>query len=359
MTPTTVAFQVQSAFSTCHDVLESMRSVLVRHPVEATRPSMPLITTDSSGMNHYDLYGFTGPIDVLTQTEATQAFEEVCQELLVDPDTQTLLQSTPCSSSDRFKLHLILPTLDYIAHHPLVINAVHEALQTQDVYLWSSDINWKPPHSTGFFAPHQDSTYAGLSPPSKCLTAWIALSDPVGEDEGCLSFYPKSHNRGQIPHHVHMVNDATFNNNDKNNNNNNMLSMGQYISQSELQTLDCPNPVAIPLRAGQMTLHSFSTVHASGPNRSIHGPRVGLALRYMDAALVTQTKTRSKEMVTWISSSLSQSQHQQQQQQLPSINDCFDLEPRLPKNPTQDDFRRMRLVRADAIQREEANYYFE
>jgi non-haem Fe2+, alpha-ketoglutarate-dependent halogenase len=317
----------------------------------------------TSGKDQFELYGFVGPIDVLTLDEAKQALEEICQELSFDSN------NVPSCNSDRFKLHLILPTLDYIAHHPLVIDAVQEALQTKDVYLWSSDINWKSPKSNGFFAPHQDSTYAGLSPPSKCLTAWIALSDPVGEIEGCLSFYPKSHTRGQIQHlqaeeqdttpvHVPANSSSTCTNS---HNNNNMLSMGQYISHSELEILECPNPVAIPLRAGQMTLHSFYTVHTSGPNRSIHGPRVGLALRYMDAASVIQTKTRSKEMVMWISSSsqseTQQKQQRQQQKQFTFTNHCFDLEPRLPTNPTEDDIQRMRHIRAESIQREEANYF--
>jgi ectoine hydroxylase-related dioxygenase (phytanoyl-CoA dioxygenase family) len=326
---------------------------------------LSLVTMDSSCSckNQYELYGFTGPIDVLTVDEATQALEEVCRELSVNPESKGIFQSTPHSNSDRFKLHLILPMLDYIAHHPLVIHAVQEALQTQDVYLWSSDINWKSPNSKGFFAPHQDATYAGLSPSSKCLTAWIALSDPIGETEGCLLFYPKSHMRGQIPHQQTRRKDPTgqtqitSSNSHTNNNNNNMLSMGQYILPLDLQTLECPNPVAIPLRAGQMTLHSFDTVHSSGPNQSIRGPRVGLALRYMDAVSVRQTKTRSKEMVTWISSLSTSQSKVQDQEHLTSKNYRFDLEPRLPKNPTNDDLRRMRYVRDEAIRREEANYF--
>lgn len=294
----------------------------------------------------YDVDGFVGPIDALTREEAKRALEEVYRELSADPETHTLNGGN--NSSDRFKLHLILPTLDAIAHHPAVVDAVKQALQTQDVLLWSSDVNWKAPYSDGYFAPHQDSTYAGLSPPNKCLTAWVALSDPVGEREGCLSFYPQSHLQAQLPHQERRQ-QTNGNGQAGSDCNNNMLSLGQYISQSELEQLE--DPVGIPLRAGQMTLHSFYTVHASGPNRSRTGPRVGLALRYIDANCVVQTKAKSKEMVTWISSS-SPSEAQQQ----PLHN--FELEPRLPQNPTTEDTQRMRRVRAEAVRREEDNYFF-
>ncbi|KAG7342447.1 phytanoyl-CoA dioxygenase family protein [Nitzschia inconspicua] len=311
------------------------------------------IHSGSSTSHQYDVNGFTGPIDVLTQDEAKHALNEVCTELLVDPDTQ--IRKTD-RNNGRFKLHLILPTIDSIAHHPLVIEAVQNALQTCDLCLWSSDINWKDPNSDGFFAPHQDSTYAGLSPPSKCLTAWIALSDPVGETEGCLSFYPQSHIRGQLPHEQALGGGSIQRSKDDNINiNNNMLSLGQYIAPSQLEKLDPPTPVAVPLRAGQMTLHSFYTVHASGPNRSSLGPRVGLALRYFDASTVVQTKTNSKEMVTWISSSLDPLGTGNRVSG--NIIHNFDLEPRLPPHPTVEDIGRMRKIRDEALRREEANYF--
>lgn len=281
---------------------------------------------------YYKENGFVGPIDVLKEAEAKQALDEVSSELrVVDPHVPLVLRG-----DERFKLHLILRSIDFIAHHPTIVAAVQEALQTKDVFLWSSDINWKPPQSEGFFAPHQDSTYAGLSPSSRCVTAWVALSDPVGEMEGCLSFYQRSHTLGQLPHEQ----------NAKGRFSNNMLSLGQFIAPSELKSMDPPVP--IPLRAGQITLHSFLTVHTSGPNRSMSGPRVGLALRYFDASTVVQTKAVYREMVTEISSSGSSSSHRPLQ---------FDLEPRLPNNPSKEDVERMREVRAKAMRRENANYF--
>jgi ectoine hydroxylase-related dioxygenase (phytanoyl-CoA dioxygenase family) len=300
----------------------------------------------STIQQNFESQGFAGPIDVLTLEEARSALSESLKQLELCPPLAAAYQHQENAfARNRFKLHLILPALDAIAHHPVVVSAVQQALQTEDILLWSSDINIKPANSHGFFAPHQDSTYAGLSPPSKCLTAWVALSDPVGKDEGCLSFFPQSHAAGQIPHVVEDEIARTKSHN--------MLSLGQYISEGELRKLDVQTPLAVPLRAGQMTLHSFYCVHFSGPNHSpLAKPRVGFALRYIDANCVVQTKQQSKEMVTLISSSSHHSTSLSHR-----IQAHFDLEPRLPLHPSDEDIQRGRHIREESMLREEANYF--
>jgi ectoine hydroxylase-related dioxygenase (phytanoyl-CoA dioxygenase family) len=344
----------------------------------------------SSIAKQFETHGFVGPIDVLTLSDAKAALQEVQNELAssITPtcidDRSTTTTTDSCSSNGssydnnaRFKLHLILPKLDSIAHHPIIVDTVQQVLQTDNVVLWSSDVNIKPSNSFGFFAPHQDSTYTGLSPPTKCVTVWIALSDPVGENEGCLSFYPKSHLYGQIPHQTVDPNSGTTSNNhhhNNNNNSNNMLSLGQFISKEDLQkvqdaiassssscsaTTSGPSsfPQSVPLRGGQMTVHSFLTIHQSGPNQSLTTDRVGFALRYMDGRDVIQTKP-IKEMVTWISGTATTTTTTIDQ----SHNDRFDIEPRLEissssHQPTERAIQRGRFSRLEAIRREEANYF--
>jgi len=262
--------------------------------------------------NYFENNGFLGPLDILTQEQANEALIEVQNEL-----------STVNSS--RFKTHLILPSILRIAHDPKLISAVRAALNCNDIMLWSSDINIKQPNSRGFYAPHQDCTYAGLSPSSSVLTAWIALSNPVGREEGCLQFYPASHKLKQLSH-------LNAKNED------NLLVMGQYIDENVIATLN--ESKYIELTAGQATLHSFDCVHASSPNQS-EKPRVGLALRYMTAS-VQQTKP-VREMATWICGEMS---------------DHFDLEPRLPDHPTMRDIQRGRVAQKDGLARENRNYFY-
>ena len=256
--------------------------------------------------------GFVGPLNILTPHEARQALHQVQNELSKE-------------NASRFKLHLILPTISRIAHHPRLIDAVRTALDSNDIMLWSSDVNIKEPNSMGSYAPHQDCTYAGLSPSSSVLTAWVALSDPVGEQEGCLCFYPASHKLKQLPH----LNETSGGDN--------MLVMGQYIDNDVIQTLN--KPKYIELIGGQATLHSFDCVHASAPNRS-DKPRVGLALRYMTST-VRQTKP-VREMATFICGE--QSKH-------------FDIEPKLPDFPSQDDLERGRVALKEGLAKEASNYF--
>ena len=279
--------------------------------------------------------GCYGPLNILSFEEAQEAWKEVKEELSVSSSYRK-----EESAYSRFKLHLFLPRVAAIAHHPKLVEAVQQALGSKDVLLWSSDVNIKPASSDGFFAMHQDSTYAGLVPSTQCLTAWVALSDPVGEAEGCLSFYRQSHKLGQIPHQ-------------EKKDGHNMLSLGQYIDSQELASVaerkgissvsvDSMDWVTIPLRAGQATLHSFYCIHQSGPNKSsISQDRVGLALRYMTSD-VRQSKVAAREMVTVVSGP-------------PPTQ--FDIEPRLPRQPIDDDIARGRQVRAEAMRREEKNYF--
>jgi len=260
--------------------------------------------------------GYIGPIDVLSKEEAAYALQEVQNELYTNTEI----------SNNRFKLHLVLPCIDKIVHNPTLVQVVQQALNSKDILLWSSDINIKEANSDYYFEPHQDCTYAGLHPSSSCLTAWVALSNPVGIQQGCLQFHPKSHNLGHIPHHTKK-------------NSNNMLSLGQYIESNVMDTLE--ESISIQLRGGQATFHSFDTVHSSGPNQT-NEPRVGLALRYITSDVI-QTKP-NKEMVTWISGTTNQASN-------------FDIEPRLPINPTSDDINRGREVQKEAIRREELNYF--
>ncbi|EJK69493.1 hypothetical protein THAOC_09241, partial [Thalassiosira oceanica] len=222
----------------------------------------------------YEEYGFAGPIDVLSQTEVAQTLRDVKDELSKD-------------DGSRFKLHLILPSVE--------------------------KINAKTP---GFFAAHQDCAFAGLQPSNCVLTAWIALTDPVGETE--------TGEKGD-----------------------NLLSVGQYIDDTKLKTLE--KPVSLPLRAGQASLHSFDTVHSSSPNES-DCVRIGLALRFMSCEVQQTKQNAQREMVTRIAGCSRTDSNM-------TVHASFDFEPRIPASPTDEDFAKMRQIQKEALRREEMNYF--
>lgn len=278
------------------------------------QPFPPVDNTGCCLFQEYQANGVVGPLDILTQEEAATCLAQL--EALF-----------PLEGNNRFKPHLYLPYINQIVRHPTLIQAVSSILRTNNILCWSSDFNIKKARSKGIYCPHQDATYTGLDPPTKCVTAWIALSPIVSEREGCLEFYKSSHSLGQMKH---IEDDSTKQNN--------LLSRAQYISDKHLHGF-----VAEPmiLRGGQASLHHFHVIHQSGTNES-EQDRVGLAIRYMSAS-ARQTGT-IRECVTLVQGT--------------KEHDGFDLEPILPlENPTADDVLLGKQAHTDAMQREAANYF--
>jgi ectoine hydroxylase-related dioxygenase (phytanoyl-CoA dioxygenase family) len=210
-----------------------------------------------------EVYGaqrYFAPIPVLTAAEtavALDAFHRFQRDSLAQ-----------FGEAHRFKAHLLCPELWRLAFHPRIL-AVATAILGPDVLLWSSDFFAKPGGSSGFVSWHQDSTYAGLTPTDDIVNMWIALT-PSAAENGCLRVQPGTHEAGQLTH----VNRADPGN---------MLFFGQTVEVDG-------GGVALPLAAGEASLHSMRIVHGSEPNRS-DTPRVGMVLRFMRPS-VRQTRAR-------------------------------------------------------------------
>ncbi|CAB9503728.1 Phytanoyl-CoA dioxygenase (PhyH) [Seminavis robusta] len=297
-------------------------------------------TRDDFGVDNFQENGFAVCPAIITESEASNALDQIRTHFGNDRPLEEL------QGNDRFKIHLFLSELSRIVHHPTLIQAVRQALQTESIALWSSDLNIKAPNSKQYFSEHQDATYTGLQPAHRGLTVWVALSDPVGIQEGCLSFLRGSHKLGQLPHFEE--DDGTTNNN----NGDNMLSRGQRVLYDP-QTLDS-NWISLPLRAGEATLHHFYTIHKSGHNLHPTKARVGLALRYI-AHDVRQTGP-VRECITWIDDDTDDGTSNAAKRQL-LMSEYFDLEPRLPTNPSDADIQRGKEAHDEAMRREASNYF--
>jgi non-heme Fe2+,alpha-ketoglutarate-dependent halogenase len=311
----------------------------------------------------FDKNGFAGPILVLSAKEAQKARNEVVAEFGLRGEHQNNnFESSSgnhkklAQGNHRFKVHLFLPEMNRIVHNPTLLDAVRKALGTPHVALWSSDLCIKLPQTKNYFSSHQDATYTGLEPAHKCLTAWVALSDPVGIQEGCLSFHQGSHKDGQLPHEEFLEEKKDVNN---------MLSRGQrVITSSKNQTSDATDLqqssnswVKIPLRWGEATLHHFHTIHSSGPNQHPTQSRIGLALRYL--ALGVQQTGPIREFVTWIRppDDAVDSKDEAEKKRL-ELEQSFDLEPQLPlDNPNSADIEAGRRAHEEAMRREAGNYF--
>lgn len=302
-----------------HAMAPPLPSVATRPPAAAL-PLLPLglrIACD----------GFAAPLPVLSSEEAARALSDLERYEAMQPEGRL-------TGDSRFKLHLLLPWAARLVRHPALLEAARAALGTADVLAWSCDVNDKAPGAGTFASPHQDSTYARLTPADQSLTAWLALSDAPRE-AGCLEFACGSHLHGQLPHDE--ATGAAHN----------MLAFGQTVRWSDSSGGSAEGGhgtrnVAAPLKAGEASLHFFRTVHWSAPNASARR-RCGLAIRYVAATVGRSEGVRSRELATLVCGVYD------------PARGAFDLEP----EPVAELGAAERAAHAEAMTRERENYFVE
>ena len=185
-------------------------------------------------------------------------------------------QGKPIGGAQRNKSHLLFKWIDDLMRNDLILDAVEDLIGS-DLLCWNTLFWIKEAGSESFVSWHQDLRYWGLDA-DDLVTAWLALS-PATLESGCMRVLPGSHKGELLPHQDEYKSD-------------NLLTRGQEISVD----VDESKTVAMPLQAGEISLHNVRLAHASGPNRSTDR-RIGLSLHYMP--------TRSRQMVgEWDSAAL-------------------------------------------------------
>jgi non-haem Fe2+, alpha-ketoglutarate-dependent halogenase len=240
----------------------------------------------SSLADTYRRHGYVSPLTLWTPEEASRNYERLLQ---YEAALGCSSESRRClSGDDRFKIHLLLPWAWDLVHHPLIIRAVQECLQTPDVWCWSTDLNIKEPRSNALYTWHQDAAFAKMEPSSGALTVWVALtrSDVAS---GCLYCIPDTHTK-ELSHALGRGGDG------------NVLAFQQEVDAwpEKLRMDPMSHAVPLELEPGQASIHSFLAVHASLPNTSPHR-RVGLAIRYVSAHCRRKDGCLVKEMATLVS----------------------------------------------------------
>jgi ectoine hydroxylase-related dioxygenase (phytanoyl-CoA dioxygenase family) len=202
----------------------------------------------------YERDGFVSPVPVLSTAEAHAARAEL--------EAWEAARGAPIDFPEKSKSYLLFDWADQLVHHPRILDAV-EDLIGPDILVYHSTLFLKEAYSAAFVRWHQDSTYFYLAPHLH-VTAWVALSD-ASEAAGCMRALPGSHRWGSIAH-------------DDKPEPMNMIRRGQGISER----FDAETGCAMPLRAGEMSLHHTDLVHASGANDT-DDRRIGLAISYIPA----------------------------------------------------------------------------
>lgn len=162
--------------------------------------------------------------------------------------------------AQRNKSHLLFKWLDDLIRDPRILDPI-EDLIGPDILCWNTLFWIKEAGSPSFVSWHQDITYWGLAG-GEVITAWLALS-PASEAAGCMRVLPGTHKGDPMRHEDRY--DAA-----------NMLTRGQEIAEP----IDEAQAVLMPLKPGQMSLHSVRLAHASGPNNA-PDRRIGVSIHYM------------------------------------------------------------------------------
>jgi hypothetical protein len=172
--------------------------------------------------------------------------------------------------------HLALPWVMDLARDPRVLDRVEDLLGP-DILMWTSTFFIKEPRTPIVAAWHQDSTYYGLDPAEE-VTVWVALSD-ADRAAGCMEVLPFDGAPRQMRHAAHVVADSV-----------------NRAAQCILEPLDEDRAVAMPLRAGQFSMHHGLCPHRSGPNTADHR-RIGLGLNFIPADVRPIGKVRPAAML--------------------------------------------------------------
>ncbi len=126
---------------------------------------------------------------------------------------------------------------------------------------------YKPPHTGGEIAWHQDDYYFRVGKENAVVSCWMAFDDAT-LDNGCMWVLPRAHDR--LRQHER-------------------LESGYAMSD-----VDETSAIPIELKVGQIMLHHGAMPHRTLTNTT-DGPRRALAIHYMDATAPLLGDNRENE----------------------------------------------------------------
>jgi non-heme Fe2+,alpha-ketoglutarate-dependent halogenase len=176
-------------------------------------------------------------------------------------DFDAILQKFLDAGKDSYAIdryHDRIQAIYDLAKTPAILDIVEDLLGPNFV-CWATHYFCKLPGDDKGVSWHQDCTYWPLTP-TKTITVWLAIDD-ADKENGCMEVVPGSHLQGGITH--------------KESN----MSEKNVLTQTVADMSKYSQPVALELKAGQISIHSDLTIHGSLPNRS-NRRRCGLTLRY-------------------------------------------------------------------------------
>ena len=140
-----------------------------------------------------------------------------------------------------------------------VTSAIQQLTEAKALKVWHDQVQYKPAHTGGELAWHQDAPLWPILRPMTQVSAWIALDD-VDLENGCMRMVPGSHKWGDRMETIrHMVG---------------IEGLPETFEGHEVKAVACP------VKRGHVHYHHALTWHASGANTSDR-PRRAIAIHYM------------------------------------------------------------------------------
>lgn len=203
--------------------------------------------------------GYLFPLPLLTEAERQACLDGLAR-------FEAWLGAPVNASKDlkwRTMPHLVLPWVAALARDPRITDPVADLLGP-DLLVFTGTFFIKEAGTPTISDWHQDSTYYGIQP-LDVVTVWVALSE-ASVAAGCMDVLPFDGEPALMPHAAGVVENSV-----------------NRAAQRITVDLDESRAVAMPLAAGQFSMHHGLTPHRSGPNTSDHR-RIGLGLNYLPAS---------------------------------------------------------------------------
>lgn len=210
-------------------------------------------TLSHQQIDHFNQQGYIFPLDVFSPTESA-AHHAYFDDLLARASTQGwnsyAINGWHKHCAGIYDLIRESRILDYV-----------QDLLGENLVCWGTHYFSKMPGDGKRVSWHQDASYWPLSP-SKTVTVWLAIDD-ADLANGAMQIIPGSHRHAQVAYETSAADE------------NNVLN--QTVSNAEDYG---EPPVAMELKAGQMSLHTDWALHGSEPNNSDRR-RCGLTMRFV------------------------------------------------------------------------------
>lgn len=204
-------------------------------------------------IDQYNEVGFIFPLDVFSDDEA-----RVHREYFDD-----LMQRAEAAGWGNYSIngwHRECRGIHDLVTERRILDYVQDLLG-EDLICWGTHYFCKLPGEGKRVSWHQDASYWPLTP-SKTVTVWLAIDD-ADEENGVMQVIPGSHRHGQIDFEPSGAEE------------NNVL--GQSVHDAQQYGGE---PMALVMKAGQISLHTDLLLHGSEPNAS-NRRRCGLTMRFV------------------------------------------------------------------------------